>query len=132
MNDNVLPFGNLTVDHGVELPDRPVPALAGRTSKYEGYKDALIALPIGDGFFLAGATLKDTNGLFNFAKTVDVQLARGVTENDTVYGVAGVRFQRITAAAAAARKRKPKDAPTSAQGDGQTQGAAQTEDDNEL
>ena len=106
----------ITVDEGVRIPKRAIPAGFGhgRPSAAAKYDAQLKALEVGKSFFLAGVTLKETNVLFNRAKAIGCPLKRGYTEDDEIYHTAGVRLERITVEEDAKRRRGPRKAPDAA------------------
>lgn len=55
----------------------------------------LKTMEMGDSFFLAGVLRKDTRGIVNLGKKVDIFLLARYTEADEIYQQAGTRLWRV-------------------------------------
>lgn len=80
----------ITIDKGVFLPETN-----NNAKLYAQNRDSLIAMAVGDSFFIDGGTRNDVAGLIRYAKRHLVHLQAIEVESDEVYATAGVRVGRV-------------------------------------
>lgn len=86
MNQEIV----ITIDKGIPLPDDKI-----RHSHYAKYKEKLLAMAIGDSFFLEHTTKDEVGGLIRHAKRLNVHLLAVDLEEDPDYLEPGVRLWRV-------------------------------------